>query len=438
MNAAPLATTAIARLGDVQARLLAGPPAEHGEETLQQHRARLGDVRAMLPVHIRSVIRESGLEGRGGGAFPVWRKLEAAVESPGTPCVIVNCSESEPGSRKDWTLCTYRPHLVLDGAAALARSIGATEVTLHLHRTNIQPALALARAMVERDAFPEDLRWGVSRGPGGYVAGESSAVARFVHEGVAVPAFATVPLARRGPSGRPTVVSNAETAAQVGLLLRLGPDSFGAAGTPNHPGSFLATITGGVGKPGTVVEVVGPATIGQVLHDGADLGDVPLGVLVGGYAGTWLPGSVGWHVPMDPAALAPLGASRGCGFLGVLPFGACGITETARLARYLAGESAGQCGPCVHGLPQVSEQLSQLARGDLGGRGLRRLHGTLRALPESGACRHPDGVVRLVQSALTAFDADVAGHRLGMPCAGSAQAAVFETVPPEERAGTPS
>ena len=419
-------TSATARLGDHRAMLLAGPPPLEGPEPLDAHLARLGPPPDLVPAQILGALEECGIKGRGGGGFPVWRKLRTAVEATGEPVLIVNCSESEPGSRKDFVLCTRRPHLVLEGAVAMARALGARSVTLHLHRESVETAIALRTAMQERPTDDDEPVWGLSRGPGGYVAGEASAVARFVHERIALPMFGSTPLARLGPSGRPTVVSNAETAAQVALLLRVGPERMEALGSSRHPGPTLVTVTGAVPESGTVIEVVGRATIGDVLSEAGSF-EEPLAVLVGGYCGTWIPGRTAWTTSLDPDSLAAVGASRGCGLLGVLPPGACGLSETARLAAYMASQSAGQCGPCVHGLPTLAEHLHDLARGRGGRTNLRRIERTVESLPGSGACKHPDGVAHLVRSALQAFEMDVTRHRKRRPCAGIDHHPVFAT-----------
>ena len=406
---------ALARVGDPKGLLLGGPGAHQGPESLDSYVGRLGPTPPLSGDEILAEIRSSGLQGRGGGGFPLWRKLEAALETPGETVLIVNCSESEPASRKDWTICSYRPHTVLEGAAAIGKVIGAREVVIHLHGGSAEPRAALREALRERGSPAGDPVWRMSYGPRGYVSGEASAVARYLHEGVALPLFSSAPLARRGPSGLPTVVSNAETAAHVASILHAGAERWRAAGSPSCPGPQLLTIAGAVAAPGSVVELTGPATIGAILHE-AGLEAPPHAVLIGGYAGTWIHGHLAWQTPMEPASLSALGATRGCGLLGVLPHSACGIAETAHIVDYLADESAGQCGPCVHGLPVLASGMRALARGR-GARGaLRRIRRTAVALPGSGACSHPDGVVRLVTSTLEVFQDDVARHRVGTAC----------------------
>ncbi len=416
---------ALGHVGGSIGMIVAGPAPSAGPERLEDFLARWGQPPTAGPVEVMASLRSSGLQGRGGGGFPLWRKVQAAVDAPGLPILIVNCSESEPASRKDFTICSLRPQLMLEGAAHLARAVGVHEVIIHQHEGSAKATTALRDALRQRaESIVDDPVWRPSSGPDGYVAGEASAVARFLHAGVALPVFSAVPMAERGPSGRPTLVCNAETAAHVAAIMRVGAGTWRLAGTVSCPGPQLVTLTGGVEAPGSVVEVIGGATIGEILSD-AGVPGPPAAVLIGGYAGTWVRGDVAWHTPMEPTALSCLGAARGCGLLGVLPHGACGLMETARLAAFLAGESAGQCGPCVHGLPVLAECMIRLASGVAGRRTMRLLRRTAAALPGSGACAHPDGVARLVHSALDAFDDDVIRHRAGSPCRSSHHPPLF-------------
>ncbi len=406
----------VASFGDYGARLLAGPAATDGPEPLDAHVGRLG----ALPLWqgdgaLRAMLRESGLQGRGGGGFPMARKVETAWLAPGEPLVVVNASESEPASRKDRVLCTYRPHLVLDGAAAAAAMVGSSEVVVHLHRSSAGVRIAVGRAMAERRDTGEAVEWRMSLGPDRYVAGESTAIASLLDGGEARPAFSATKLAERGPSGRPTLLNNAETMAHLGLLVRWGAIPWAAGGPPSTPGSQLLTLTGAVPRPGDVVEVIGRATVGEVLARSGEAAP-PAAVLVGGYAGTWIAGDVAWQTPFERNALECVGAVPGCGLVGVLPHGACGLVETARLVGYLADENAGQCGPCVTGLPAVAELLGDLARGSLRRSGLRRLVALCGTVSRGGACGHPDAVVHLVRSALEVFEDDVVRHLAGRAC----------------------
>ena len=413
-------------LGDIGTWLLAGPAPSEGTESLGDHTARLGMLPALdRPGELCAVVRESGLEGRGGGRFPLARKFETALLAPGEPVVVVNASESEPYSRKDHILCRHRPHLVLDGAAVAAAIVGAGEVVVHHHRGSPYVHDALIRAVAERRAVGlNDPRWRISVGPDRYVAGESSAIASFVNGGEARPHFSATPMAMNGPSRRPTLIHNAETMAHLAFLLRFGASFWRTGGSPSSPGSQLLTLTGAVPSPGRVVELVGQATVGDILLR-AGLTAPPAAVLIGGYGGTWVDGETAHQAPFDRVALGCIGARPGCGMIGVLPHGACGLVESARIVCYLAGESAGQCGPCVTGLPAMASACENLADGRLRRRSLRRLQSLGDQVEGSGACSHPDGVVGLVRSALDVFEDDVIRHLAGHPCRASNHPPVF-------------
>ena len=171
-----------------------------------------------------------------------------------------------------------------------------------------------------------------------------------------------------------------------------------------------------VAEPGLVVEITGPATIGGVLRQRAGLDGPPAALLVGGYAGRWASGERAWDLPLDRASMQLAGLPLGCGLLACLPSGACPVRETARLTRWLAGESAGQCGPCILGLPSLADVLERLARGRCRRRAAQRLQDLFASVVGRGACRHPDGVATLVTSMMAAFPHEVGRHAAGQPC----------------------
>ncbi|HSP37728.1 MAG TPA: NADH-ubiquinone oxidoreductase-F iron-sulfur binding region domain-containing protein [Frankiaceae bacterium] len=362
-------------------------------------------------------IAASGLRGRGGADFPVARKMQAvrdAVARTGRPpVVVVNGSESEPASRKDEVLLAFRPHLVLDGAAAAARLLGADEVVVHVHSASAA-AQRLSAALDERAAARLlDPGWRLSRGPGSYTSGESTAVIQFLEGGPARPRSNRLPVAVRGLHDAPTLLHNAETFAQLALLARAGRAAWRRDGPPD--GSFLVTLDGDVREPGRVVEVAGTATLGELLNGPGGVSG-GAAVLIGGFAGRWLDARRVSDLPLGRTAMAEAGVPLGCGLVAVLPPDACGVAQTAGLVRWLAGQSAGQCGPCVFGLPSLAELIERLARG----RPRRRDDVELRRLSSSivarGACRHPDGVLALVASMLEVFLVDVTRHAAGTPC----------------------
>jgi NADH:ubiquinone oxidoreductase subunit F (NADH-binding) len=406
-------------LGASNGRLFAGPPRSVGPERFDSHASRLGPVRVedLDPARLRQVIDDSRLLGRGGGEFPVSAKLKAAAASSGAPLIVANGSESEPASRKDRDLVELRPHLVLDGALVAARAAGASDIVLYLHSQSDPargPEAAIRRALAERPAGELPVRLVV--GPPRYVAGESSAIVSYLEGFGALPRRRRDPAAVSGVHGRPTVVSNVETLAHLALIARFGADWFTEAGQPKSPGSTLVTLAGEVPTSGEVVEVLEPMPIGDLLSSIGGLDDVPRAVLVGGYAGTWIDGSTAWSTPLDRAGLSAGGAPLGCGLVASLSEGSCGVSTTARLVRWMAGESAGQCGPCALGLPAVSQLLDAIAAGQATMSDLRRLGQLMPSLRNRGACGLPTGLVGLVESALDTFSDEVRRHIRGKSC----------------------
>ena len=225
----------------------------------------------------------------------------------------------------------------------------------------------------------------------------------------------------RGIDGRPTMIANVETLAHLALIARYGPDWFRAVGTTDSPGTTLATIGGAVAYPG-VVEVVLGTPLRAILGLAGGLAEPVQALLIGGLGGGWLPIQRALDIPLDHAELRSAGAALGVGTIVALPAGACGVTETARIASYLAGESARQCGPCMFGLPAVTDDLWALSNAaDDPAAIMARLTRRLGLLPGRGACGHPDGFTRFVRGALDTFADDFRQHAYGRPCPGAGQ-----------------
>jgi NADH:ubiquinone oxidoreductase subunit F (NADH-binding) len=353
-------------------------------------------------------VAESGLTGRGGAGFPAARKLQAVAAGRGRPVVVANGAEGEPPSGKDKVLLGYVPHLVLDGAALAAAALDAREVVVATPRT-CRDAVAHAIAERRRAGVDANVAIRATVVPETFVAGEETALVRFLNGGPALPTFVPPRPFERGVGGAPTLVQNVETLAHLALVARFGPQWFRAVGSPAEPGSALVTLSGAVRDPG-VFEVALGLPLGDLLVRAggatAELG----ALLVGGYFGTWLAAGDALAAPLSAAGLAPLGAAPGARAIVALPSSSCGLRETARVTRWLARESAGQCGPCVHGLAAISSDLLQVARCENRAGASQALMRRLPQVEGRGACRHPDGAVRLVQSALRVFAGEVDLH----------------------------
>lgn len=373
------------------------------------------------------VIDDAGLTGRGGAAFPTARKLRTVAAARRRPVVVVNGGEGEPASGKDRLLLTADPHLVLDGAALAAAALGAREIIVAVHEGG-QPLSALDWALTQRrraglDAIPAR----VTALPGRYVASEESALVNWINAGDARPTATPPRPYERGVAGRPTLISNAETYAHLSLIARYGPGWFRSHGTRDAPGTALFTIGGAVGHPGVVEAPLG-TPVSELLRLAGSPSEPVQAVLTGGYGGAWLPAT---HLgtPATPAAFTEAGAVLGAGILLALPVRSCAIAESARVLRWLAAQNAGQCGPCMFGLPAIAADFTAIAGGRAEPDVYHRLGKRLAVVTGRGACRHPDGAVRFARSALHVFHTHLRTHEYGATCRSAAQAPVLPLPP---------
>jgi NADH:ubiquinone oxidoreductase subunit F (NADH-binding) len=364
-------------------------------------------------------IEAAGLTGRGGAAFPVHRKLQAVFEAADkrrrTPAVIANGAESEPASDKDATLLWLSPHLVLDGLQLAAEAVGADTAILYTHvnrehdvGSRLKEALQ-ARQAAGVDRVPVQL----ATAPARFLSGQETALINHLSGGPAIPTFMPPRITERGLNGVPTLVQNTETLAHLALIARKGPRWFRGVGTDAEPGSMLATIRRADGRP-RISEV----PLGLPLSDLTGEISPDSAVLVGGYHGTWLTASEARTLTLDNRSLAQANAKVGAGIVITLPPDRCGLVETARVVRYLALESAGQCGPCLNGLPRIAAALAEIAGGRARPQAIADVERWSGLVTGRGACHHPDGTTRFVRSALRTFAAEVGRHQRGRCSAG--------------------
>jgi NADH:ubiquinone oxidoreductase subunit F (NADH-binding) len=206
-----------------------------------------------------------------------------------------------------------------------------------------------------------------------------------------------------------------ETLAHIALIARHGAEWFRQVGTATQPGSALVTVVGAVAAPG-VYEIPHGVPVMDLLAGAGDTTAPVRALLVGGYSGTWIDAGAVSGLTLDNDSLAHHGASFGPGIVVVLSGHACPVAEVARVATYLARESARQCGPCVHGLTAIAEGIGLVACGVAPPVTRDSLLRWLGQVSGRGACHHPDGAVRFVASALTVFAEDFEDHARHGPC----------------------
>ena len=383
----------------VEPRILPGPALLEGLDRgpgLAAHRQQYGELPPVPLDVLVDLVDRMRIRGRGGAAFPFAVKLRAT--SGRRPVVVVNASEGEPASHKDSALAVTRPHLILDGALGTAHALGAREIHIILPRDRRHAAAAVRAAVAERR---ESARICLHTATDRFVAGQARAVLELMAGRPNLPVTAWAPEAVDGHRGRPTLLSNAETWAQVGRLLLVGEEAYAAHGTTAEPGTTLLTVSG---PHPTVSEVPFGTPLAEVVPEEW----LHRPVLLGGFHGAWLPSAALGRARVSVDALHDLGAPLGAGTL-VSPTG-CPVAFTNRVVAYLAGQSAGRCGPCLNGLPALAAAVCAVADGT---GGTARVEQLAALVVRRGACAHPDGTVRLVRSMLTALPDEVAAHGTG-------------------------
>jgi NADH:ubiquinone oxidoreductase subunit F (NADH-binding)/ferredoxin len=343
------------------------------------------------------------LTGRGGAGFPFAKKLAAVATAVDrrmlAPIVVVNATEGEPAAWKDKVLLTRAPHLILDGAALVAWALRAAEIVVCVADDGVGEMSMLA-ALAER-ALPVPTR--LARVPHRFISGEGGALVQGINGLPHIPPGIKRRASEGGVGGQPTLLSNAETFAQLGIAARIGPRRYCETGG-DEPGTVLLSVTGSARHP-AVVE----CPTGTALADVLDLCAVPAGpaVLTGGFHGRWLEMTAACQAEVSRAGLAAAGGALGAGI--VLPIGpdTCPLGEVARVVRYLAAESAGQCGPCRLGLPDLARAVDGLTSGAGDPAVVRAAAASVKG---RGACSHPDGTAGFATSALEVFADDLARH----------------------------
>ncbi|WP_299929610.1 NADH-ubiquinone oxidoreductase-F iron-sulfur binding region domain-containing protein [uncultured Nocardioides sp.] len=373
--------------------------------SLPAHRTQYGVVPNVDTRTLTELVTAVGLRGRGGAAFPFAIKLGAVLERAGRtrrPVVVVNASEGEPASSKDTALALTRPHLVLDGAVAAAQALRANKVHVVLPGERPFAAAGLRRALAERDDPVEIVEHTAEPR---FVAGQAKAVVELIEGRTNLPVTTWQPEAESGVGGRPTLLSNAETWAHVGLLVHVGATAYRRFGTSGEPGTALLSVTTPDAVP-HVHEVEYGARMRDVLPPSV----VGAPVLLGGFHGSWATWETVASLRVSVPGMRSLGVALGAGVVHAPGPDACPLAVTVRITDYLASQSARRCGPCLNGLPALALSLHRV----LDGSGTRsRVEELASLVVRRGACAHPDGTVRLVRSLFAALPGEILAHAAG-------------------------
>jgi len=330
----------------------------------------------MAPRDVIEEVTASGLRGRGGAGFPTGQKWSLVSASHGSPkYIIANLDEGDPGVFANRTLAEADPHAILEGMLIAAYAVGAERGYIYIRAEyplaieTLQRAIAQARSMsllgesVLETPFKFDVE--LRFGAGAFVAGEETAILASVEGRRAMPRPRPPYPANSGLWGKPTLIQNVETLANIPLIVLNGGAWFSRIGTSRCTGTKCFSLTGKINNPG-LIEVPMGITLREVVFEIG--GGVPEGrtfkaVLVGGPSGGCLPETL-LELPIDYDSLTKVGAIMGSGGIVVIDDESCMVDTAKFFTDFCVDESCGKCTPCRAGLARVREVFEEITRGD--------------------------------------------------------------------------
>ncbi|MDH5362975.1 MAG: SLBB domain-containing protein, partial [Aigarchaeota archaeon] len=326
----------------------------------------------MSPKDVIEEISASGLRGRGGAGFPTGHKWNFVAASPGSPkYVIANLDEGDPGVFANRTLAEADPHAIIEGMLISAYAVGAEHGYIYIRaeyplaiqtlRTAISQAksLSLLGGNVLESSFEFDVD--IRLGAGAFVAGEETAILASIEGRRAMPRPRPPYPSTSGLWGKPTLIQNVETLANIPLIIGNGGSWFSKIGSAGCSGTKCFSLTGKIKNPG-LIEVPMGITLRDVVFDiggGVSEGKRFKSVQVGGPSGGCLPEDQ-LDLPIDYESLTKAGAIMGSGGIVVMDESSC-MADTAKFfTDFCVDESCGKCIPCRVGLLKMKRIFERI------------------------------------------------------------------------------
>lgn len=329
----------------------------------------------LSPQGVINEVIASGLRGRGGAGFPTGQKWRLVARATHTPKYIVaNLDEGDPGVYANRSLAEADPHAIIEGMLIAAYAVGAEKGYIYVRSEyplgvqTLQKAIAQAKSMslLGSSIFETPFKFDIELrlGAGAFVAGEETAILASVEGKRAMPRPRPPYPANAGLWGKPTLIQNVETLANIPLIIQNGAAWFAKTGTPKCAGTKCFSLTGKIVNPG-VIEVPMGMTLREVVFDIG--GGVPNGkqfkaVLIGGPSGGCLPETL-LETTIDYDSLVKVGAIMGSGGIVVLDEDDCMVDTARYFTEFCVDESCGRCTPCRAGLPRMLEVFNRITHG---------------------------------------------------------------------------
>ncbi len=362
---------------------------------------------------IEEVLR-SGLVGRGGAAFPTGLKMKFVREARGTPkYVIANADEGEPGTFKDRVLMERNPYLILEGLVLAGYAVGARKGFYYLRYEYRYLAGELQRRIQElrelgflgERILGSDFSFDVELvlGSGSYVCGEETALMESIEGKRGFPRIKPPYPAQRGLWGKPTLINNVETLANLPLIVTLGGEKYAEMGTKFCPGPKLFSVSGFVAHPGVYEELLGKITLGELIEKaGGVIGEFK-GAMIGGGAAGFIVNQKFLDMPMCYHHAQERGISLGTGDVIVFNESVNLWDVLLKIARFFEHESCGQCFPCRYGTRKMREIMEKIRYGKGTMEDIERLNSIARAMKIASLCPLGTSAMLAYESAMEYF-----------------------------------
>ncbi len=382
----------------------------------------------MTPEAICKEISDSGLRGRGGGGFPAGRKWESVRRNVSdVKYVVCNGDEGDPGAFMDRSIMEGNPHSILEGMMIAGVATGATEGYIYV-RAEYPLAVKRLQTAIEKAAevglLGDDIMGSgfcfhmhINRGAGAFVCGEGSALTASIEGKRGMPRVKPPRTVDQGLWGKPTVLNNVETFANVPGIIRQGAGWYKGIGTDASSGTKTFALTGNVVNTG-LVEVPMGTTLREVIFDIG--GGIPDGkkfkaVQIGGPSGGCLT-EEHLDVPMDFDSLKKLGAIIGSGGLVVMDEDTCMVEVARFFMNFTRNESCGKCTPCREGTKRMLETLERIISNEGSMEDLELLEALSDTITDTALCGLGQTACKPVMSTLKNFRQDYLRHVVDKHC----------------------
>lgn len=374
------------------------------------------------PEEIVRLVKDSGLRGRGGAGFPTGLKWTFLPKNRDATYLCVNADESEPGTFKDRLILEKDPHLLIEGIVIACHAIRCAHAYLYIRgefclpyeRIRAAAAEAYAAGLLGPNAGgsgqPIDLT--IHRGAGAYICGEETALLNSIEGKKGQPRMKPPFPTNVGLFGKPTVINNVETLANLPFIVENGPDAYRAIGTEKSPGTRLMSVSGHIEKPG-VYEVAHGVPMRGLIEDlaGGVRGGRKLKALIpGGSSTPVLTAEEAYAVNVDFESVQATGSMLGSGGCIVMDETTDMVWALDKLAHFYAHESCGQCTPCREGSGWIAEIVQKIAAGNGTRKDLEKLESLAAQIVGNTICVFSDALAMPVVSHVTKFRAEFEAH----------------------------